>query len=291
MELSHLVYFIKVAELEHVTRAADELHIAQPALTKAIRQLEKELNTPLFDRLGKYIRLNENGRIFLKYASEALQLLEDGKKQLQDTADGKKGTVQLAVDVHSQDIPELILNFKEKYPAFHINLVPYIEGNIHYDLCLTSMPVLPTGMEKIRLYQEEIYLALPDSHPLASEEAIQLQDVRHESFILPPSSSSLRVIIDRCLAMAGIQVPIIMESEDPMLVQRMITAGQVLAFIPAGKCDSMVHTGITMRRIINAGSTRTLSLCWMKGHYLSYAAEKFMELTTEYYEKKINSSF
>lgn len=290
MELAQLSYFIKVAELEHVTRAAEELHMAQPALTKAIRQLERELNTPLFDRLGKYIRLNENGRIFLKYATEALQLLEDGKKQLQDTTDGRKGTVQLAMDVHTQDVPELIMRFKNSYPEFNVSIVPYVDGSFHYDLCLTSMPILPQTMEKICLYNEELLLALPDSHPLASLETIQLQDVRHESFIMAPSSSSLRVITDRCFAMAGIQAAIVLESEDPVLVERMVAAGHVLAIIPSGSWTSTACSGIVLRRIVNAGSSRTVSLCWVKGHYLSYAAGKFKELAIQYYMEKPNSN-
>ena len=61
MELRHLIYFKKVAELQHITKAADELLIAQPALSKVIRQLEEELNAPLFDRKGKNIILNANG--------------------------------------------------------------------------------------------------------------------------------------------------------------------------------------------------------------------------------------
>ncbi|MBD7968352.1 LysR family transcriptional regulator [Paenibacillus gallinarum] len=286
MELAQLSYFIKVAELEHVTRAAEELHMAQPALTKAIRQLEKELNTPLFDRLGKYIRLNENGRIFLKYATEALQLLEEGKKQLQDTTDGKKGSVQLAIDVHTQDVPELIMKFKENFPEFNVAIVPYVEGSYHHDLCLTSMPILPQTMERVCLYNEELLLALPDSHPLASLETIHLQAVRHESFIMAPASSSLRVITDRCFAMAGIQPSIALESEDPILVERMVAAGQLLAIVPSKSWTSSAYSGIVLRRIVNAGSSRTVSLCWMKGHYLSCAAERFKELAIQYYKEK-----
>ncbi|WP_211748550.1 LysR family transcriptional regulator [Paenibacillus sp. Marseille-Q4541] len=287
MELAQLAYFIKVAELEHVTRAAEELHMAQPALTKAIRQLERELNTPLFDRLGKYIRLNENGRVFLKYATEALQLLEDGKKQLQDTMEGKKGTVQLALDVHAQDVPELIMEYNKKFPEFNVSIVPYVELNFHYDLCMTSMPTLPPTMERISLYKEELLLALPASHPLAGHEAIQLHDVRHEPFIMAPASGSLRFVTDRCLTMAGIQVPVVLESEDPTLILGMVAAGQALAIVPSRSWDHpSPYPGITLRRIVNAGSTRTVTLCWMKGHYLSCAAEKFKELAINYYQSK-----
>jgi LysR family transcriptional regulator, transcription activator of glutamate synthase operon len=79
-----LKYFKKIAEAQSMTRVAEEIHISQSALSKTIRTLETELGVKLFDREGKYIKLNENGKIFLKYVNRNLQSLEDAKKELSD---------------------------------------------------------------------------------------------------------------------------------------------------------------------------------------------------------------
>ncbi|WP_100407569.1 LysR family transcriptional regulator [Bacillus solitudinis] len=83
MELQHLRQFKVVAELEHMTRASENLHIAQPALSKTIRILEDELKVKLFTRIGKNIKLNLNGQILLKYTNEIMYIIDNAKKSLQ----------------------------------------------------------------------------------------------------------------------------------------------------------------------------------------------------------------
>ena len=82
MELLQLTYFLELAESEHVTKTAEKLMISQPALSLTIRRLEDELGAALFDRNGRNIRLNENGRLFRTYAEDALRLLQEGKSEL-----------------------------------------------------------------------------------------------------------------------------------------------------------------------------------------------------------------
>lgn len=82
MEIFQLIQFQAVAELEHMTRAAERLNLAQPALSRTIQNLENELEAPLFDRSGRRMRLNENGRILLRYSRQILSSIQDAKTRL-----------------------------------------------------------------------------------------------------------------------------------------------------------------------------------------------------------------
>ena len=92
MDLQQLKYFQTIARLEHVSRAAEELYVAQPSLSRAIARLEEELGVPLFDRQGRHIQLNHLGRAFLKYVEEAFDKLEEGKREVEDLASFGAGT-------------------------------------------------------------------------------------------------------------------------------------------------------------------------------------------------------
>ncbi|MED2795985.1 LysR family transcriptional regulator, partial [Bacillus wiedmannii] len=100
MELLQLHYFLKVAKLEHMTQAAQELRIAQPALSKTIARLEEDLGVPLFDRQGRKIRLNSFGKAYLKKVEKALMLLEEGRKEVEDLAAMERGRISLATTTH-----------------------------------------------------------------------------------------------------------------------------------------------------------------------------------------------
>jgi DNA-binding transcriptional LysR family regulator len=96
MDLLQLHYFQTVARLEHVTRAAEELRVAQPALSKTIARLEAELGVPLFDRRGRRVALNAGGRAFLRHVHRVFREVEDGRQELADLAGLARGTVTVA---------------------------------------------------------------------------------------------------------------------------------------------------------------------------------------------------
>ena len=96
MDLLQLHYFQTVARLEHVTRAAEELRVAQPALSKTIARLEAELGVPLFDRRGRRVALNAGGRAFLRHVHRVFREVEDGRLELADLAGLARGSVTVA---------------------------------------------------------------------------------------------------------------------------------------------------------------------------------------------------
>ncbi len=285
MELLHLKYFCKVARLQHMTHAAEELHIAQPALSKSIKMLETELGVSLFDRTGRYITLNEYGRTFLKHVEKALQSLEDATREVHDLATGTVGYIKLAFPVGSHIVPNLITAFREQYPDIHFQLLQHYEENVkpEFDLCISSLPLNYEHIQSTPLVTEQIFLAVPKGHALAHRSSIALSEAAYEHFIGLRHGHSLREMTDDYCHMAGFKPQHIFESDDPATVRGLIRAGQGVAFIPAVSWEGSTGPDISLLPIHSPICQRTIGISWRGDHYLSRAALVFREFTIEFF--------
>ncbi|MBJ8192092.1 LysR family transcriptional regulator, partial [Bacillus cereus] len=117
--------FQVTSKYEHVTRAANELFISQPALSKMIRNLETELGVQLFDREGKHIVLNEYGKKFLKRVNQSLSALEQGVSEVKEMKNEKVEVITLYVAVGSMLLPNLVGKFRDLYPQIRFNLTQH----------------------------------------------------------------------------------------------------------------------------------------------------------------------
>lgn len=238
VELLHLKYFQKLAEYEHVTRAAESLCIAQSSLSRTLRGLEGELGVTLFDRQGKNISLNDNGRLVLKYANSILGQLEDMKRELKDknSLTGKE-TIVLLVRVASKFLPEIISGFRREHPQVSFVIIQnesaLQQGKKHWNLCLDATIEPVTEDENIScVLKEEVCLAMPKGHHLAAREAVALEEVAQESFIGLQKGSSMNDIAESYCRKAGFQPNIILESDNPATLRGLMRVGLGIAFNP-----------------------------------------------------------
>lgn len=143
MELLQLYYFQVTARCEHISAAARELHIAQPALSQTIRRLEQELGTPLFDRIGKRIQLNDCGRIFLKYTDIALGALSDAKTEISEALSNPEQTITLCVQAASSLLPDILGQFRALHPQISFQIIQSTaatENTPDIDLTIRAVP-------------------------------------------------------------------------------------------------------------------------------------------------------
>nr|WP_309485169.1 LysR family transcriptional regulator [Thermoactinomyces daqus] len=149
MEWQQLEYFRVVARLEHFTRAAEQLAISQPALSRSIAALEEEIGVPFFKREGRSVRLNRYGHLFLQHVERALAEIEKGKKKIDDLLNPERGLVSLAFlhTLGAQLIPSLLREFREANPFVRFQLYQNSAQHIltqleagEIDLCFTSPP-------------------------------------------------------------------------------------------------------------------------------------------------------
>ena len=234
MELAKLRYFYMVAKLQHVTRAAEEIHIAQPALTKAIKQLEEELNTPLFYKQGRNVRLTVYGE-YLKGKLEGVFAQLDGLQgELDALKEESKLTERLNVLAASTAVTDAVIAYKKKHPEVIFQLIQN-ETETDCELSVTTNmaehSALPAYTSRA-LMQEEIYLAVPKNSRYAHKESIRLQEVRDEGFVNLAGSRLFRSVCDKFCALAGFKPHTSFESDSIVAVRNIIAANAGVGFWP-----------------------------------------------------------
>lgn len=173
MTLQQLHYFRVLAKVQHYTKAAEILLIAQPSLSYSISQLEKELNTQLFERSGRKVKLSYAGERFLEYVEKSLDILEEGTMMLKTLADSSKGEVSLGYiySVSSKFIPEMIKKFYEDdfNKSIKFSLVQNLNEHLLRDLKsnkidLAICPKPEKGFKYAKILSQPLYLIIPKKH-------------------------------------------------------------------------------------------------------------------------------
>ena len=296
MDLLQLKYFQTVAHLEHMTRAARQLYIAQPSLSQTIARLEEELGVPLFDRQGRQIRLNQFGRVFLQRVDRIFGELEDARREIADLAGMERGRIALAV-VIPQILPDLLRTFLVDHPhvsfhLFHQHSSLTVQQQLEQgeiDLCITSPAIERPDIGWISLMTEEIYLMVPPGHRLAERTSIHLNEVEHEPFISLKPGNTMRDLADHFCQQAGFMPKVAFEGDEPSTLRGLVTAGLGVGFIselvlrnlpsePAWK-----DIGIIPLHISEPRCQRILGLAWRTEHYLSQAAQQFREFVVQWF--------
>ena len=194
MELRHLRYFVGVGEEQHFGRAAERLQIAQPALSRQIQDLEREMGFLLFERLPRGVRLNEAGKVFLSDARRILQDVDDAKRRAERIALGQAGTLRVgiatAVSWHGL-VVNAFREFRRRQPD--VELVLHHMVSIHQVEAVLSdrldagfaAAVTPwhEDLEHRQFALDRMVLAVPKGHPLTKRARIRLRDLRHMPFI------------------------------------------------------------------------------------------------------------
>ncbi len=291
MDILQLRYFQTVAKFQHMTRAADELHIAQPSLSKTISKLEQELEVPLFDREGRNIKLNSFGKAFLKRVDRIFLEINEGKKELSDMAGLEQGKINLA-SISLTSFPNMLEGFLQKYPDVTFRQVlaytdemkrKLEEGSI--DLCISSVFIEGTNVVNIPLLTEEIFLAVSHNHRLANRESIDLIEVADEHFISMKKGYGFRDITDEYCRKAGFTPSVIFESDGINSLLSLVKSGFGVTFLASPDKRTYFFQVPKLLKIKNPTPTRTIYLSYVDGRYLSMAAREFCRYTIHYFNE------
>lgn len=185
MNYLHLRYFKKVVETKNITQAAKELFISQPALSRAMKNLEKSLGVPLFTHSGRNIELTIYAEKFYPYVVESLQTLDDGVDMLRSMNENEISSIVLYLEVASISIPSLVQTFLKKHPDIHLTIMQHDscpDDSKQNVLFITSEE--KTGAINIPIITEPVFVALPKTHVLAKQESIYLKDITQLPLIM-----------------------------------------------------------------------------------------------------------
>jgi LysR family cyn operon transcriptional activator len=284
MEPLHLRYFIRAAELLHFTRAAESLYISQPALSAHIHQLEEEIGSLLFDRVGRNVRLTEAGKIFLEHSKCAVDELDIAGRKITAIKNLAGGTLHIAsLLVFGKDrLPSWIATFNAQHPEIFIVVKTghsdYIEEELQagrVDLGLSRLPPTNTDFYHHTLTTDEAVALVNKDHPFASRSNISVDELCNISLALTGPNFAVRRLFDSVFAARKKSPKVIAEIDDLEalieITRRSSTAALLSRFAVAGHTDLRLLPIVEPQILINYG------VLWHKQVELCPAAQAFLQ--------------
>lgn len=278
MELLQLQYFLTVAELESISQAATRQGITQPAMSKTILGLERELETQLFDRRGNRIYLNENGRSFYHEIQLAFRHIADGVAALKDPDRPIEGELKLLVLEHRQTVTDCIATFKVEHPAVHFTILHDFSGkdSFDYDLAISTLPPSGADLDCAHIIKEPILLGVSKLHPFAQRQSVQMIELREERFIMMPERNSLHQIALSQCRMNGFEPIIGVVCDDPSYIRKFVALNLGITFFPSVSWRNLADKDIALVPL-EEKVYRNSSIYWKKNRYLSNLAITFRD--------------
>ena len=241
MELRKLAYFDAVVRDGSFTKAAQRLHVAQPAVSAQIRRLESELGTTLLERTTRRVALTHAGELFVARARQALAQLDAARGDLAELSAVRRGRVRIGATqvLGSLDLPASLASFRHRYPGvsltLHTGLIAKLLGLLDAgDVDLILGPVhddLPAAFHARPLAPESLVLVTPPGHPLAAGRDVALAAAGDEPFVCLPADSRLHAILAGAAAAEGFVPRIEFETYSPASIRELVAAGLGVALL------------------------------------------------------------
>lgn len=292
MTLLQLQYFETLARMLHYTRAAEELHIAQPSLSYSINELEKELGVKLFEKQNRKIGLTEYGERFLPYVQKSLMIMDEGTNVLKQMA----GTVPLVVrlgyfhSISSSLIPSIVedvyrepenqsirFHFTENTSFDIFNLLK--NGKLDLAFCAHR----DTWADSITVMKQPLYLTVPIGHPLAERASVSFEDFAREPFVMLDKPSSLRTQIDRIFTQRGVIPNVVFEVRECNAALQYVALKFGVTVVP--EVPAMKTERVCAIPIADAGKdfVRSVYLSWDRSRPLSPVVTRVRNLIVQKY--------
>ncbi|TAL02341.1 MAG: transcriptional regulator CynR [Rhodospirillaceae bacterium] len=287
-KLRQLQYFLAVAELRHFTKAAELLNVTQPTLSHQIGDLEGQLGTPLFDRLGKAVRLTEAGALFLGFAEAALKQIESGRTAIAELHGLSRGLLRIGASQSfvRRLLPPLLGTFTKEYPGIAIEVYEMtaqrIEDGLYkgdLDVAIGYAPALSPETELEPLFEEHLLLVVGHGHSLAHRAEITLAELEGIPLVIFPREYTTRIVLEDLFKKAGIAPKIIAQSNSVPVMLGMVQASNVGTIVLESALSH--EEDFKVIRLADPSPTRTSALMWSRHVFRSSAAKRFAEMVRQ----------
>ena len=281
-------YFLAVAEQESFTRAAEALHVSQPALSQQVRLLEESLGVQLFDRTGRTTRLTDSGEVYLQYVRRASQEFLEAKRALHDVDDLSRGSLRVAVTptFTTYLVGPLVEAFHSRYPSISLNLREIsqehmenllLSDEIDVGIAFSGTPIADLDLDSLLV--ETLALVVRAGHPLASERSVGLDALSAESLVLLSAEFATRDQIDRFCRQHSIQPRVQIEVNSISAVVEIVRRTSLSTLLPA--TIAFAHKDLKAIALDPVRLQRTAVLMQRRHGYRSAAAKTFVALAKE----------
>lgn len=284
MELRQLKYFIKAAELQNFTEASGLLFITQSTLSQQIRQLEDELGTPLFDRLGKRVRLTEAGRLFLPYAQKTAKDAQDGKNILKDLMNIETGAVSVGVTYGLMHVlTKALEDFSSARPRIRLQvtfgttaeLLTQLEQGI-IDMALSFEPVQKSDvLISEKLFSSSLALIAHKTHPCAANKQVSIKKLENLPLILPSVGYGIRNIFDKVVEKHKTGLEVQMEVNDINMLLQLVNTGKWCTVLMGSSVSQ--YPELKAIKITGGSMDRDATVTWLANVYQKKAALLLVE--------------
>jgi DNA-binding transcriptional LysR family regulator len=288
MDLDQLHTFLEIVRLKSFSKAAQTCYRTQPAISAQIRQLEQELNTILFERLGTRISLTMAGRIFAEHAEQILALRRRAQDAINELEKVPRGELVIAANEATciYVLPTVFAEFKKQFPnvqllvdrAYGTRVVQAVLDS-QADFGITQLPVQEKKLQVVKIHCDEIKLLVPAGHALASHERVSPADLKGELLLLPKGGTT-RARLNVWLDPVVDELNVSMELDSTEMIKRFVMAGLGVSFLAASNCQEEIATGdIQCVSLGPEPMIRRLGLIYRKDKSLSKAALGFIQAT------------
>jgi DNA-binding transcriptional LysR family regulator len=284
MDTHTLQAFVCVAQTGSFSQAASQLFLTQSAISKRISLLEAQLDTRLFDRIGRHISLTETGRALLPRANRVLLELDDARRMIGNLSGEVQGPLSLAASHHISlhRLPPILKAYRQRYPAVTLELKfdeseRAFEGILKGDLELALITLSPNPHTSIcseTIWQDPLHYVVAKEHPLATRTQLSLQELTHYSAILPGSSTFTRQLVTEQFEQHNLALHVGMSTNYLDTIRMMVSIGLGWSLLP----QSLIADDLKVLDLGSAPIVRQLGYIYHRDRTLSNAAHRFVEM-------------
>lgn len=278
-----------------MTEAAENLNVAQSAVSYQMTKLEEELGVKLLERVGRNIKVTQIGTIFLQYVKSSLKTLDEAKGIIDEYLDPQAGTIKIGypTSLSRYWLPTVISAYKNDVPNvnFHLRQGSYanlIDAVKNGEIDLAFLGPVPTNdpeLEARVLFMENIVALIPSQHPLANEKSISLSDLRTDSFVLFPKGYILRKLAVEACREAGFDPEITSEGEDMDALKGLVSAGIGVSLLPESTFYDSTPRFTVKIPILSPKPRRTVGVIIPKHRELPPAERNFYQFLIEFFNR------
>jgi len=295
MDLNQLKYFVSVVDHMSFSKAAEKLHISQPSLSNAIKNLERDLGFQVIERNTRNSRLTEAGEVLYGRAIHLLSEMAIVKKEMEEVKLVGKGELQIGmIESVKYWIPKVITLYNKKFPGMHIRLMEVLGGEdvksslrkYETHAIITNQQIQEVDIETVPLYKERLVLVLHENHPMATRESIMLKELEHEPFIISTEGFQTREDILLAFELEDTVPTIKYEIERFETALSLVGENLGIALIPENYLQGPYDLSIVSKVIDSRALERSVYLTYMKNRYVSPAIQAFIMEVESSFEYK-----